>query len=867
MDDLQAIWTSWTPEARAETLQIRDPEIAQILEKHLSWLWAAEIQAKNFGLQSPAFAFDPMKLPLVSKMQLQTAVSTEGGRRGVCQSASWPHDFHFDASLLPAALRHSLESEVASTRPLSRPLQPCHWVQLLQPSAPNWIAFEGQLALLVEQLVLHAHFQDRGKSAKASKTSSAPASQGARAAAGNAGAAMRNGMAASDKQRGNALSSGHALQGKPPPGSMMSGGSSPSRPPQGPSAKPAAPVSTEDPAAEDQDDEAVAGEDGDAALGGRAAKRARQRERRRMFKAQAREEAAAVVAQMQTQESPEGRQSAQRHGSTNNNAASLHHRLGNAGTAPVALSVPLHGRPVEAPPGKWAQGGPVAPPGGIRGNPMQPSISPIPPVNQMPAQRERDAPYVWQPPGIWEPVRVEVKDDSPEKPSEDGRPDDRDDLLEAACEEDTVTSSSANSASWQQAGVEAATERRRSRTGSDLPDSSIPRKVSADEVSLRRTERSADEAKVNEAATPTKASNKTGPRKVEREEALLSRAEQYAREMKRPVHQNNVGSAGSSADTANTASNNESSTALGSDALAGIGEALLGASRGPEYAGDDFNVMVERLQPEEEGSQSTDPWTGRPVGDQSVSQRGGGRGKPMSGEEPQVPFGESMFAGMGMGRGRALAPPPGLRAPGNRGHRAPGGLSKEWRLEQPIPEEEELDTDAQDRGTPNYWAADMELPSRLLLAASTAAARFGSDDDGWSKASYCGTPSMAWSKTPDTFSPPGTPLLPMRGFPDLSQQGGPLGTFGDCILPPGALAGSVVHGMHPHSMAPIPMYVTVPITMTHNCPHCGRGFAMAPEAAASLVRATAPPVSPSSMQPAQSAGQDPPNIAVSRVAQ
>merc|ERR1711988_1747386 len=108
--------------------------------------------------------------------------------------------------------------------------------------------------------------------------------------------------------------------------------------------------------------------------------------------------------------------------------------------------------------------------------------------------------------------------------------------------------------------------------------------------------------------------------------------------------------------------------------------------------------------------------------------------------EPQVPFGD-VFAGMGMGRGKALAPPPGLRTLGYRGHRAPGGLSKEWRPE-PIPEE--LDSEHQEMGTPRPWVGatwDSDVLSPELLAAATAAVHFGDGDrtpSHWSKASYCG---------------------------------------------------------------------------------------------------------------------------------
>jgi hypothetical protein len=241
-----------------------------------------------------------------------------------------------------------------------------------------------------------------------------------------------------------------------------------------------------------------------------------------------------------------------------------------------------------------------------------------------------------------------------------------------------------------------------------------------------------------------------------------------------------------------------------SPVLASVGEAFLDASRTRTESVEELSWMVQMLVKEEATRQTTDPLTGRPVSDGGVSKMGVGRGKPLNEADPQARFGDP-FGGMGMGRGKALAPPPGFGSSASRRIRAPGGLSKEWRPEPPIPEEE-LDPELQDfTSSSEYWSRDVEAPSHLFLAAA-AAARFRNDEERsvWSKASYCGTPSMAWSKTP---SPPGTPCMMSRGFPEYA--------------PPVA---QVAHGL--------PMYVQVPVVTTYSCPHCGGPFAIAADAAA-----------------------------------
>jgi hypothetical protein len=243
---------------------------------------------------------------------------------------------------------------------------------------------------------------------------------------------------------------------------------------------------------------------------------------------------------------------------------------------------------------------------------------------------------------------------------------------------------------------------------------------------------------------------------------------------------------------------------------------------------DELSKMVEKLLVKD-GQPPTDPWTGRPIGD-GLSMMGLGRGKPMSEGEPQGRFND--HTGMGMGRGRVMAPPPGHRGPqAHRVHRAPGGLSKEWLPGPSIPEEE-LDPEPQK----NFLRELQGFPNHLLLEASSRLDHLESDEirtpSVWSKASYCATPSMPWSKTP---SPPGTP----KGGAYFSQ---PVmhSAYADLPMNVTLVPNNVANALYnPHVMGAIPMYVTVPVARTHSCPHCGRAFALAKDAGDALHHASA----------------------------
>lgn len=207
----------------------------------------------------------------------------------------------------------------------------------------------------------------------------------------------------------------------------------------------------------------------------------------------------------------------------------------------------------------------------------------------------------------------------------------------------------------------------------------------------------------------------------------------------------------------------------------------------------------------------------------------GGRGRGFGPQEPHH------GVGFGIGRGRPLAPPPGLQGLHlSRPQRIPGGLSRTWMPGPPIPELEEADEgsiknspewlpwgDPEAQGTPT-WLPPLELPA-VALGGQVPIADLGLDAAAgivsesaastpiWSrqsKASYSHTP-VDWGRTPSLgATPPESPLL--RATSEVPRH---------------SRSGSPDHG-HP---VVIPMYVTVPLAMAHSCPHCGKHFALPPE--------------------------------------
>mmetsp|Transcript_30579 Transcript_30579/g.90751 ORF Transcript_30579/g.90751 Transcript_30579/m.90751 type:complete len:563 (-) Transcript_30579:83-1771(-) len=226
--------------------------------------------------------------------------------------------------------------------------------------------------------------------------------------------------------------------------------------------------------------------------------------------------------------------------------------------------------------------------------------------------------------------------------------------------------------------------------------------------------------------------------------------------------------------------------------------------------------------------------------------RGIGQGKPIL----LLPGACSRDEGYarGMGRGRALAPPPGLppRA-GVRSPLAPQGLADIWSTGWTIPEEESrltqpdegLQLEEEEEG--GGWEEDLfgllpgaaELPpgplwpqwpppvdeEAPLATSSVGSPLFGPSQQGRPlpersrAASFAPSPSVTWSKTP---SPPGTPLPPWR----LSGCAPALGSA--------AGAGGGGRAAWPTGAAPIPAYITVPVAMAQLCPRCGQALAVLP---------------------------------------
>lgn len=230
--------------------------------------------------------------------------------------------------------------------------------------------------------------------------------------------------------------------------------------------------------------------------------------------------------------------------------------------------------------------------------------------------------------------------------------------------------------------------------------------------------------------------------------------------------------------------------------------------------------------------------------DPSVSElagRGVGRGRPMGPGLQDVwggvGGGRALDAGRGMGRGRTMVPPPSLQGPGalaGTPQRAPGGLSQAW---APIPEND-VEDDDDETGGQSIWRDGMNLaPDQSVLWAAldssigaawheTSTNRRWSEHSAPSVSSYIQTPKATWCATP---SPPMTPVENACLPPAFT--GSDAGVF----LPPtdfssmgtgmlGSTAGSAVAA----AAYAVPNYVTVPMALAHNCPHCGGVFAVPP---------------------------------------
>eukprot|EP00929_Paragymnodinium_shiwhaense_P048175 TRINITY_DN24398_c0_g1_i1.p1 TRINITY_DN24398_c0_g1~~TRINITY_DN24398_c0_g1_i1.p1 ORF type:complete len:643 (+),score=139.61 TRINITY_DN24398_c0_g1_i1:120-2048(+) len=252
MDVIQAAWASWCPEERERVMRVEEPEAVRLIGTNMRQLWTAEIQARNIGVKGPVHPFDSGQLPLLSTMQFDTKSDQQNDDgSATLQCVKWPQGFHQDPSLLPGAIRSALQPGSSTAggatssqgRKTPKAMRPQKWHELLEPPAQSWVGFERQLALLVEQLVLHA--ADGQKAAK--------------------GSSLKTGTSATA-----------ALHGEADAGAALIGGGD-----------------AKEVLGDDSGDDDEGGlQNGHEFATARAAKRARQRERRRQGKALAREAAA-----------------------------------------------------------------------------------------------------------------------------------------------------------------------------------------------------------------------------------------------------------------------------------------------------------------------------------------------------------------------------------------------------------------------------------------------------------------------------------------------------------------------------------------------------------------------------------------------
>jgi len=194
--------------------------------------------------------------------------------------------------------------------------------------------------------------------------------------------------------------------------------------------------------------------------------------------------------------------------------------------------------------------------------------------------------------------------------------------------------------------------------------------------------------------------------------------------------------------------------------------------------------------------------------------------------------------GRGMGRGRALEPPPGLQglSLGGASQKLPATLSRPWMPGPPIPEDEDVSTPLVQAAATGLgsWMPPLELPGSKMNWADADSSSSVDGDLGDRKysfgertpslyASYAPTPAQKWSKTP---TPPGSPAPGLAPFAisGIVAPNAPRPTDPATIVPDPSF----------FQAGAIPLYVTVPVAMAHCCPHCGKHFAMAPETQASL---------------------------------
>lgn len=707
MDELFAIWASLSPEAREKVLNVHNAELVNRIDASMRLLWTNEIKVRadtQVSLQSAAAPFDYSRYPLTSMMQFDGMVMQD---QKVYKVVKWPKELLRDPVSVPTAVR----SATGRRQQAFKRVSPTRWAQaLLLPPPKTWSDFEQQIANLIEQLVLNARSGKAGTSVRARNTN---LKSGPSGTAGNSVDARTTELDIEDEHLGADRT--------------HDGGGASSE-----------------------------GEDGTTAaeLTGRAAKRARQRERRRMFKAAARaangDAAAAGAIAASNTETPSAPAVASPTSGPSVGAA-LPSSITTAGAvssmtvSPTVRPDPLLQNMGCAPPSMGVPRGANTPGMGVGVGLTRPQGAG--------GGRRTDSP-VWQPPGIWEPARINLSE-------ADFGP------LDA-----------------------------------DLADAEAPQlqDVSGDEDDkLAATAAEAVDDEVGEATQSVQASGNAEPCMSEAAADAVASPALELPDVREPAKV--VPEVAQSAEPAKV-----------------VAEAY------------ELKELVKMMEDAE-----TNPWSGRPVSGPGSLMFGVGRGKPLGTEEAEGRFADS-FGSMGMGRGRALTPPPGLaiRKPY---HRAPGGLAQTWMPGPSIPEEDGDDpekTVAEDvpaQGDVGGWLQNMQFVDHLASALS-ARSRCSSS---WSQsqASFANTPSMSWSKTP---SPPSTPLN--QRLPTSGRQ------FSNFAMPDawqGAVTSSPTLGATPMT-APIPLYVTVPIAMAHSCPHCGRAFAMPPDSNRGLDRPEDPVV-------------------------
>lgn len=153
-DELLAFWETLPPEERHSLLQIQDPECVRLIDLNMRMLWTAEIQARQFGVRGPTDPFDQAQLPLLATMQFDGSPGVDGEE--VLKLVKWPQEFTSDPTTVVNAIRFARQSSDHGTWQRPGAIRSQRWNQLFIPPAKSWAGFELQLAQLVEQLVIKA---------------------------------------------------------------------------------------------------------------------------------------------------------------------------------------------------------------------------------------------------------------------------------------------------------------------------------------------------------------------------------------------------------------------------------------------------------------------------------------------------------------------------------------------------------------------------------------------------------------------------------------------------------------------------------------------------------------------------------------